>query len=346
MAFDRLGALEGDLELWGSCARFDRWRRWTELPPAAGAEVQTLRGLRGDIHAVSFFPGGHAVAAAGSGRALGLWRTDSGKELAHHRLEKVVWDLAIHPEQRLMVLSREREDAAGDKLELFIFDGVQFRPHAVDRSSQRIRDVAWSSDGRRFAAVFQEGMCVKVFDLDDLGSPQVLKHPASSGLDLKRLCFSANGSRVAALARDRICLWDVESGELVGTPFAPGLGEFCPDIRFSPDGKRLFATNSLLTINEWDLVGGQQSNRTVEGEFKTSDHYFAIDWSPDQRLLAAGGENGEILVVDMEKLEHVHTFSGHWARLDSIAFSADGKLLASGGQDTTVKIWDVSPLLR
>ena len=67
---------------------------------------------------------------------------------------------------------------------------------------------------------------------------------------------------------------------------------------------------------------------------------FAVAISPDNQLLASGGENKLVQVWQADgKL--LYTLKGHQARIWSVKFSPDGKYIASASRDRTLKIWDL-----
>jgi hypothetical protein len=65
-------------------------------------------------------------------------------------------------------------------------------------------------------------------------------------------------------------------------------------------------------------------------------------YSPDGALLASGGDDGLVRVVDAATGEAVHVLKGHKDDVLCAAFSADGARLASGSRNATVRVWDLA----
>jgi WD40 repeat protein/serine/threonine protein kinase len=68
----------------------------------------------------------------------------------------------------------------------------------------------------------------------------------------------------------------------------------------------------------------------------------ALAFSPDRKLLAAGGENGAIKLWDRATGAEQAALRGHQTRIRCLCFSGDGSVLASASDDNTAKLWDVA----
>jgi len=140
-------------------------------------------------------------------------------------------------------------------------------------------------------------------------------------------------------------LWDTATGALITTLHTGSLQD--PDIQFSPDG-------SLLTLcglapddhgeqsYSWKLNSASPPDKpsaTIPGTFKQA-------FSPDGKLLAAGGCDGTVRLHVMADLGSVHRPPAleqrPGGRVTALAFSRDGSRLAAGRQDRGLTVWEVA----
>jgi WD40 repeat protein len=66
---------------------------------------------------------------------------------------------------------------------------------------------------------------------------------------------------------------------------------------------------------------------------------WSAAFSPDGKMLAAGGYDGKVRLWDVETAKLKETLAGPNTMIYDVAFSPDGKTLASTGQDQTVRLW-------
>jgi WD40 repeat protein len=150
--------------------------------------------------------------------------------------------------------------------------------------------------------------------------------------------FSKDGKRVASGSYDStIRLWDAETGEEMHKLVQPGI--VIHSMAFSPDGELVvFNTGGSLPVMETGAAGKVRARLRVEG---TNRDVCCIVFSPDQKYIASGYDDGAVRIWDAETGEARHVLKGHTDAVPSIPFSLDARCLASGSADTTICIWDV-----
>ncbi len=67
----------------------------------------------------------------------------------------------------------------------------------------------------------------------------------------------------------------------------------------------------------------------------------ALAFSPDGHTLAAGNEDGTVVLWNVGQERAAAVLAGHRDAVTCIAFSPDGHTLASGGRDRAIRLWDV-----
>jgi len=68
----------------------------------------------------------------------------------------------------------------------------------------------------------------------------------------------------------------------------------------------------------------------------------ALAFSPDGSLLASGGADEQLRILDPRTLEVLRTFQGHGRTIRSLAWRKDGARLASGDDSGVVRVWDTT----
>ncbi len=269
---------------------------WGEITIRTVADGKTLvkidpildRGqksaFRPDVFAMAFSPDGKRLATAGSIAAVG----------GRHGLPGgivIVWD------------------AQTGKI-----------VHQSDNLSTAASSVAWSTDGKRYAA-------------------------------------GTNGAGGELPEAGEVRVWDAEKGKVLHSfQVKPEVdyGEWASagDVAFSPDGKRVAAPvtagsrgapagliieDTGSSVRVWDLETGK-STQPVKG-LKAS--VGRVVFSPDGKRLATAGSDKMVRVWDVEMGKELLALPSP-DRVTVIAFCPDGKSLAGGSQDGSTRIWAVS----
>jgi WD40 repeat protein len=67
----------------------------------------------------------------------------------------------------------------------------------------------------------------------------------------------------------------------------------------------------------------------------------AVAFSNDSKLLALGGQDGSIVILETEFFNEVHRFYAHQDGVTALAFHPDGSSILSGGKDAFLRVWDI-----
>jgi WD40 repeat protein len=69
---------------------------------------------------------------------------------------------------------------------------------------------------------------------------------------------------------------------------------------------------------------------------------FDLTFSPDGKLLAAGGTDGQVHLWEVATGRKLFLLTGHDGWVRTLCFSNDGRYLASGSGDRTIRVWDIN----
>lgn len=196
-------------------------------------------------------------------------------------------------------------------------------------------DQVWAAfqtgSGDRFAVV-ADGVVTVV---DAAAGRAVGSVPVGQPENVHGAVVSPDGRLVAATT-EPLSVWEVGTGrrrfEVPAVPDPDG-------VAFSPDGKLLAAWDgSDLTV--FDVRAGAVVRRLRNPG--PDAMYRAVAFSPDGSRLAAGGDDGAVVVWDMATGGPVYGLDRHEGSVFGLAFAPDGKTLVTAGDDGTCLVWDVS----
>jgi WD40 repeat protein len=312
---------------------------------ASGKEIHVRPGAGG---AAAISPDGRLAVTSGSG-GVRLWDARTGKLLrALQEVDKPLASfgpIAFSPDGKAVL------GCSFDSRSAHLWDAATGKELGSFPCRGRI---AFTLDGKEFLDFHLPSSLTS----RDPASGKPLREvtfqspPEERGVRTGQRALSRDGRVAVAMREDEdrfllrdgagaaYDLWDARTGKHLGA-----LGKLDRDsVRsfsvpaLSPDGKLLVVTDSGQAVRLWDASTGRELWRS----HPLLRSARALEFSPDGRFLAAGGEdNTAYLLLETATGQEIHCFEGQRGWVGHVAFSPDGRVLASSSDDTTF-LWDLT----
>lgn len=151
------------------------------------------------------------------------------------------------------------------------------------------------------------------------------------------VCFviiSPNSNFIASGSYDNsIKIWDLHTGNCIRTIY--NTARSINSVAYSPDSNYIAYGNWAGVIKLLNTITGKCSNTFPGNGFSIK----LIIYSPNGEQIAySGPQNNNILIVEPETGNKIHTLKGHVSYVKSIEYSSDSKFLASTSDDS-IRIW-------
>jgi WD40 repeat protein len=289
------------------------------LPRVDGQPI-VLNAHRGEATCLRFV-GPNALATCGADGLIRVWELTSGGARPLHVSDKPLNAIRFSPDGALLACAGIHEISlvnadSGD---------VQWR-HS--RPDQVFNDLAWSSNGSRFAVGEVPSQSVTVFDRSGQTIASI-----SSCADPYDVALSPDGSLVAIIDHAKLQLCRTEDGHAVWTlPLPqPGLS-----VTFSHDGSILaygcrYEGVAVIQVKDQRVLRRLACNSGVN----------CLAFSPDDSLLASGHGDSTIQLWEAQSGQIRATLAGHERNINELEFSPDGRTLLSSAANGDVRAWSV-----
>jgi WD40 repeat protein len=160
------------------------------------------------------------------------------------------------------------------------------------------------------------------------------------------LAWSPQGDKIAILTDAGIRLFDAHT--LHETGWIEPLYSL-DQIAYSPDGKLIAGSSAFkagILLIEAREDSDQQRFLSVSGTLiemgEVLNSVVGFAFSPDGRRIAAGLDNGQVIIWEIASGEIVQRLNGYADIVNSVAFSPDGKQVACASYDQIVQVWEVA----
>jgi len=155
------------------------------------------------------------------------------------------------------------------------------------------------------------------------------------------LAFSPDGKTLAVGGYQEVLLWDLANAKLAKRIGVGQIGDFVRSVAFRNNGQWLAVAEGTPygpgAVKVFDVNSGQPALTFQEPK----DAVFAIAFSPDGKLLAAGGADNVARVWSVDENKLASELKGHSDWILGTSFSADGKFLVTSSADRTAQVWEV-----
>jgi WD40 repeat protein len=150
------------------------------------------------------------------------------------------------------------------------------------------------------------------------------------------LAFSPDGRVLVSGGYKELLVWDPATGKLLRKT-----GKLNGQVRAIAFGKdpAVVAVADGVPGRSGSVVLVNLETGAVTPLQQAKDEMLAVAWSPDGTLLATGGTDSVVRILQNKANSPPVELKGHTDWVSSVAFSPDGRLFASGSADRTARVW-------
>lgn len=211
-------------------------------------------------------------------------------------------------------------------------------PQIIGQQRRVFRSLDISPDGR-WLIRGGDGLFVELYDMQNLDKGPV-KLNVHNGRKVYHLAFLPDSKGFISVGSDQLIRFcNLENAITVAqSPTS------IKDFELSKDGRYLAGIGQGEKVIVWDLTTGE-TVFDLSSESDADVNATALAFSPNDRYISVGYQNGTIAIWDLskgaaarpERFPRVHN-----ALVSDISFSNDGAMFASSSLDKTAKLWVIN----
>ncbi|TCB97303.1 TIR domain-containing protein [Micromonospora zingiberis] len=331
---------------------------WDISDPMAPTRERRLTGHTGPVVSVSFSPDGLTLATTSLDQTVMLWRlSDSSlpRKVSQRPIaNRAVTALAFAPGGRLLgvgtadgaVLLWETTDPGSPRA-----IGEPIVGHAGELNA-----VAFSPSGTVLASA--GGPHVIIRDIADPARPQALSSRGEDGPyagTMQALRFLPDGTKMVTILDGKLQIWDVGDPRRPRTIVERDASMQGPAHRLAiaADGRVMATASRSLNTLEFPATIWDSTDPTDPTNVSQAGGHgkwiHALDFSPDGKTLATGGDDGTVVLVDVtdpsSPRQLGQPFTHHsGSMVSSLLFTPDGNRLITASEDGTITAWDLTDM--
>jgi WD40 repeat protein len=191
----------------------------------------------------------------------------------------------------------------------------------------------WIAQGAKFDGPNKSALLASLIPTTYPAPPTRYPHAAP----VLSLAFNKEGTEMAVGGYHEIMVWSPEKAQLLRR--MTNVARRIHAISWSGDEKELWAATGTPGMAGEVVVFEHGSTEPVGRLCRIGDEMLALAFNADGSLLAAGGADNAIHIIDVKARKEKVTINQHADWVTALSFSPDGKHLASASRDRTARVY-------
>jgi RNA polymerase sigma factor (sigma-70 family) len=319
------------------------------LDAGSGKALLEIASNQGSVRGLAFAPDGRRFASGDANGSVRLWEVSGGTPLREYppavaRLPMAADSNAVAfcPDGHMLVSARGTSvrvwdaDTGAERLEMPKARDIEVMSAAFAGNNLLITGGCRSFTGKTFDGMLVRRHVGQIW-FWDLSTGKQLRDLVADDPGTSAWCVavSPDCKMLAAVARDRVRLWELPAG----TPLREVRGflnlrrQYPHDVAFSRDGKRLAFRTGDNVVHLLDVATGKPVAENPEAH---RGRVRAVGYAANGRQVVTGSADGSVHIWDTASGRLLQTFPlgpSHRSYVDAMALSADGRFLAAGGSE-------------